>query len=732
MCEFFRPGGRANIFGVDYMISKKCLVALGALILTSPLWAAEQSVPTTDLEKSEAAMFSELDRLTEKVFSENADALPPAQNQTAPSQPVPSSGIEMRDVNDPAPQGQVINVQTAPAKTVSTDTFEMATDDSPEASLSRVRSLNLEAPAETINDDLVDRPHFSREDVVMQFSTEQQDKEKELPPGARFWETAAPRVDSLGKDVDKGLVKYDEDDGYIHTNIYIRLRDCITMGLEKNLGLTVERYKPEYYREGIRAAKGAFDPHLVLGINWQGGDSPRPYVKVQTYQRKIGGKVYNIPYDTKLHIGNTRSQTTTYQMAITGKFATGLQYLFSAGLQRTWNNFGGTAWGNPRFGSSFNARLTMPLLRDFGIDVNLAPVRVARNNWRIAKESLDDYMQSFITQIVFDYWTLYYWREQTGAEEYTLALAKNLLYVTDSKRAVGLVASNEVIQAQARIASQEQSLLSSRNSIRDAEDNLRYIINFEMNDLYRPKALRPYQYHLVPLEKPQVTDITLNESDLIETALIKRKALEVAKLQLKNAKENLKVSKNHLFPKLDATVAMGATGIGNTHDRSITDLSSGRHLNYEFGFDFIIPFFFWDAVGGYRQAKYAKQQAELNIENVQQGIVVEVRTAIRAVQTDRKRITAAREATRLAYEQLYYEQEKYKAGLVTTYDVLLLQNDLAKAMSAEIKALVDWRVSLSELSRAIGMALDYNDVVIDDYYKLPKMEESYFTRFLWQ
>lgn len=710
-----------------------CLLAISCL---TALAAEEENASTTDLERSEAAMFSELDELTEKVFSDID------QKETPGSAEASGVVIQMQDAQ--APSGQEVVVPQKPASPEKSEEGEMEIIPAEDENHLKEKIKEVKAnPLEQTNDALGENSSQpERMDIVLKTSSSDK-TEKELPAGARFWEAATPSVNSLGKDVDKHLVEYDSDDGYVHTNIYLSLRDCISMGLEKNLGLTIERYNPEYAREGIRIAKGAFDPFLAMSIKWEGAKQPRPYVKVQSYKKKFavgrdpqtGQPIYrtfNIPYNTKLHIGNSETEGETYKMGVQGKFATGLQYTLGAGFTRSWTDQKNNMWGNPLYSAATTITLDMPLLRGFGVDVNMAPVRVARNNWRIAKESLDDYMQSFITQIVADYWTLYYWREQTGAEEYTLDLAKNLLYVTANKRAVGLVASNEVIQAEARIASQEQRLLSSRNSIRDSEDNLRYIINFEMNDLYRPKALRPYQYHLVPLEKPQVTDVHLDEADLIETALIKRKTLEVAKLQLKNAKENLKVAKSNLMPKLDVVTSAGFTGVGNTHDRAFTDEASGRHLNWSVGFDFVTPIFFWSYVGDYRQAKYAKEQANLSVENVQQSIVIEVRTAIRAVQTNRKRISAAREATRLAYEQLYYEQEKYKAGLVTTYEVLELQSDLAQALSDEIKALVDWRISMSNLSRAVGLALDFNDVVIEDYYKLPKNEEAYFTRFLFQ
>lgn len=723
------------------MHKRSYLALVGLLLLTVSLCLAaeeNETMSTTDLEKSEAAMFSELDALTEKVFTD----MEAAEKNAETANPEVKQNIQFEDVSNPSPAGTEIKPPTAPEKKeAKEDEMEMLSEDDVKFVENKVQQMKSN-PIE-VTDETHTTPEFSeRNDVVFQNSS-QKDLEPELPPGARFWESATPSVETLGKNVDKNLLAGEIDDGFVHTNIYIRLRDCISMGLEKNLGLTIERYNPEYAREGIRIAKGAFDPYFAASVHWDGAKQPRPYVKVQSYKKKIpvgrdpqtGQPIYrtfNIPYNTKLHIGNSETEGETYKMGIQGKFATGIQYTLGAGFTRSWTDQKNNMWGNPLYSAATTVSLEIPILRGFGVDVNMAPVRVARNNWRIAKESLDDYMQTFITQIVSDYWTLYYWREQTGAEEYTLELAKNLLYVTSNKRAVGLVASNEVIQAEARIASQEQALLSSRNAIRDSEDNLRYIINFEMNDLYRPKALRPYQYHLVPLEKPQVTDVTLNEAELIETALIKRKTLEVAKLQLKNAKENLKVAKSNLLPKLSVVTEAGFTGVGNTHDRAFTDEASGRHMNWMVGLDFVTPVFFWSFMGDYRQAKYAKEQAILSVENVQQAITIEVRTAIRAVQTNRKRITAAREATRLAYEQLYYEQEKYKAGLVTTYEVLELQSDLAQALSAEIKALVDWRISMSALSRAVGLALDFNDVVIEDYYKLPKNEEAYFTRFLFQ
>jgi outer membrane protein TolC len=137
-------------------------------------------------------------------------------------------------------------------------------------------------------------------------------------------------------------------------------------------------------------------------------------------------------------------------------------------------------------------------------------------------------------------------------------------------------------------------------------------------------------------------------------------------------------------------------------------------------------------VATYRKARYSRQQAQLQIEDEQHNVAMEVRSALRAVQTNLKRIEATREATRFAREQLRAEQEKFDVGQSTTFLVFEFQEQLATAFSNEILALTQWRISIAQFYQSIGQTLQEYGVVIDDYYENPYQGEPRIAEFLWQ
>ncbi len=87
------------------------------------------------------------------------------------------------------------------------------------------------------------------------------------------------------------------------------------------------------------------------------------------------------------------------------------------------------------------------------------------------------------------------------------------------------------------------------------------------------------------------------------------------------------------------------------------------------------------------------------LKNQEQQISLEVGDAVRSVETDAKRVDAYRIARELAEKRLEAETKKLDVGLTTNYFVLQYQEELANARSREIKALVDYNLSLSRLEK---------------------------------
>jgi len=478
----------------------------------------------------------------------------------------------------------------------------------------------------------------------------------------------------------------------IQSNIFITLRECIAMGLEENLGLTIERYNPALEWEGIRLERSVFDPQFYGLYQWSGSKSPRPYEK------------YFITGDKKIVVGNHTRYSSGFEGNISGKFITGLKYSIGMGQDKMYSDQGGVDGWKAQYGTTVAGSLEIPLLKNFGIGVNLAPMRIQRNNWRISKEQLEDNVQNLTTDIINFYWTLYFIREDASAKEYTLRLALELLKINTAKVKVGMAAPIEITQAKARIALQEEQLIVAQNNILNAEDRLRQIINYNMHDLLRPKALRPIEYHLVPAEKPAVVNISFDEVKCISQAIKYRQSVKGG---------------------------LGYDGLGGNYGNAYDDQYTARHPDWSVGLEVSFPLFYNEPVATYRRAKYNKKQAKLTIQQEKQSIAIQVRTALRNVIADRKRIQATREGTKEAQETLRAEQEKFNVGQSTTFLVLQYQDDLATALSSEIRALADWRISLSELYRVTAQTLPVQNIAIDDFYQIPDQAAPGVTGWIW-
>ena len=110
------------------------------------------------------------------------------------------------------------------------------------------------------------------------------------------------------------------------------------------------------------------------------------------------------------------------------------------------------------------------------------------------------------------------------------------------------------------------------------------------------------------------------------------------------------------------------------------------------------------------KAKIALEQAQLQLRNLEQSIYLEVRNALREVETNRKKVEAYRKSRELAEKKLEAEEKKLSVGLSTNFQVLQYQRDLANQLSLELRAIIDYNLSLAKLQKVLGTILDEKNI----------------------
>ena len=99
----------------------------------------------------------------------------------------------------------------------------------------------------------------------------------------------------------------------------------------------------------------------------------------------------------------------------------------------------------------------------------------------------------------------------------------------------------------------------------------------------------------------------------------------------------------------------------------------------------------------YRSAMASLRQQQTRLQQIEQNLLVNVRTAVRAVDTNRQSVEIVAKATELAQRQYELELARFKAGLSTSRQVLQTQDDLETARVNELQAIVNLRTAVANL-----------------------------------
>ena len=137
-------------------------------------------------------------------------------------------------------------------------------------------------------------------------------------------------------------------------------------------------------------------------------------------------------------------------------------------------------------------------------------------------------------------------------------------------------------------------------------------------------------------------------------------------------------------------------------------------MQYQVGITFRYPLGNQAARSRFTRARLEVAQAKTVLERNEQRILVEVREAVRNVETSIKRVSVTRGARELAQKQLEAEERRLTVGLSSVREILRFQDALSLEQSREIRALTDYNISLANLDRAKGTTLERMNIVVGE------------------
>lgn len=486
------------------------------------------------------------------------------------------------------------------------------------------------------------------------------------------------------------------------------LEECILKALKNNLNVAVESYNPEIADISVTQAKEFFMPRFDLDVSREKTKNP-PYWWIQ------GANIIT-------------SERDDYGVSLNQQIPTGGSFSLSLISYRTDTNEAFRLI-NPLYSSTLSFGFTQPLLKNFGFKVSRKEIIIARNNRDVSLNQLKSTLFETIYSVQEAYWNLVYSIENLKVKQQSLQLARDLLAKNKKEVEVGKLAPIEVLNAQAVVASREADILQAESLIKSNEDLLKTIIN-----LSEEKGLKAIK--IVPGDEPKFVKKEISLGEALREALAKRPDLEMTKIDIESKQLNLSVARNQMLPELNLQVSYWSPGLSG--DRLIykdDDFISGEIIgteegsatgslkdamgllynNWNIGLTLSLPLSNFTTRAAYARSKVELDQSLTKLKNLEQQISLEIRNAVRDIETNAQRVEAYRLAREFAKQRLEAEEKKLRVGLTTNYFVLQYQEELARQRSQELKSIVDYNLAWAMLEKAMGASLEKRNIKLSDF-----------------
>lgn len=470
--------------------------------------------------------------------------------------------------------------------------------------------------------------------------------------------------------------------------VAIDLQSALQRAMANNLDARIARLNPRIAEQQVVQAESDFDTVVFSNIAWQKDDTPRP-----------PGTIPGLS-------GDTQSETTQLQTGIRQTFEPGTQLTVQAQVQRneqTPSFIGVDAF----YDADVLVQLTQPLMRGFGSDVNRAGIEIAQLAERQEIQQFRSTLLDLAAAVEQTYWQLAQARQVLLIQE---SLLKRTVAMRDKlEPRVGFdLLQADLNEVNARVGQRRADVLRAQRSVRDLSDQLKRLLN-------DPDLPVVGEQLLVPSDLPADGEISISRLDEVTTGLQQRPEMAIALLQIEDTDLRLLVADNNRLPILNLTASANfggldiddpAEALGNTADLD--------YIDYALGLEFERPWGNRDAEALYTQRALERAQSLDNYRRQGQIVTLEIKQAIRQVEEQYQLIGTTRETRRASALSLEVADVQLDQGgrneetyTIRVDRVLARQDALAQAELAELQALTDYMVALSELHRATGTSLDH-------------------------
>ena len=491
------------------------------------------------------------------------------------------------------------------------------------------------------------------------------------------------------------------EDHVANGKLVLTLDDTIRLALANNTDIHINRSQIDFALDNLGRSHAPFDPVAASSFT-------DTRAKSLTFSQLAGATILS-----------NLTQTTQFGYQQTLQTGTNFQTTFDASKVST-NSSNNTV--NPSLQTVVQFTLTQPLLRNFGLFPNRAPILIARSNLKQARDNFTSEVNSIILQVVGDYWSVVLARENLGVQQKSLDEAQKS-YEHDKKAlSLGALPPLDIYRSESQVASRRVGVIQAEYALKQTADNFRRDIGADLDPNFRALDL-----DLTDQPAPVGDLPSMDIATALSRALTNRPEFEAVREQLGSDEFNIRLARNNLKPDLELSGFYSGNGLNNTTGGpGGVDIGLAGSLSQTFHFTYPtygatlslnLPVRRHSAQANLADALIGRSRDQYQERRTNQSITLEVTNAVHALEQAKLSMEAAKVAEDLARETLHADERKYELGAETVFFVLDAQNQLAQAELSLIQSQVGFQLAVAQLDHATGDLLDHHHVQIVEPHK---------------
>ncbi len=495
----------------------------------------------------------------------------------------------------------------------------------------------------------------------------------------------------------------------LHGELALSVQDAIAMSIENNLDVEIARFSPLIADLDHTSAWGVYDPNLFGSFDYSSAETP---------------------VATALQASNrTIERKTVGAAGVTGLIPRlGAQYEIAYGGQKLLSNSSIQSL-SPEYRANLLGSLTLPLLKGAWWGEPWVAVKQTGIGSEIADEEFRRNLMDLTRATEDAYWSVSAAKEQRRVAQKSLEARQALLDQTEAQYEVGVVSRVEVIQAEAGLAEGEVGRDRRREPIPDhtgpahrprprTQPHARLAAGDPADGFTRggrhlcrgsrggqPQGPRPSardrqrpQKHRAAGDRAQVPKEPAPASGRPELHVrLQRPG------RLQQPRPAARPGGDPL-PPIDRSYS-------TAHDDWFRRESAKQ---WSGGVEVTFPIGNVSGRAGASKAHLELRRARTQVRRLELDIVLEVREAIRNLNSALEGIEAAERRRVAAEEQRRAEAIRLEYGESTPFDVLQREEVLVDAESQKINALQLYHNSVTALERSQGTILRNRNIAVED------------------